>query len=455
MAIVKLKVKERLSLQFTFMFAVLLLTVLAGIYWFAERNRVTTFFDQLDGRAVTVAQFYLAEDNLSKENFKQVLSKFPQSLSDETIRIYDAHYRPQFIPEDSIHWPLAILQQVAAQKKIHFFKGVRQVTGIFYRDNSGDFIILVSAADVAGYHYLHELGLIMTFFFLASLFITFFMGNGFARISLLPIVKITSNLKRIRASSLDLRLPTATPNADEIDNLSLTINQLLEHLEQSFESQQSFIANASHELRTPITTILGEAETTLLRSRSSEEYQATLYNIVKETERLYQIINSLMELIQTNGANYEFQPVRMDELLWQIEDELNNTNVKFNYLLPANSLKYIMQGNRQLLFMGISNIVKNAIKFSDNGEVHCKLFCDQSGIHIMISDQGIGIDSKDINKIFEPFFRAFNALNYAGYGIGLSLTRNIVKLHNGSIQVKSEVGKGTTFHLIFQPDRAH
>jgi len=447
-----LKVKDRLSLQFTFMFAVLLLGVLTGIYLFVEHNRVKTFFTKLDDRAITVAQFYLAEDNLSKENFKSVLKKFPQALSGETIRIYDDHYKPQFIPEGPVRWDKSILETVASQKLVHLSQDNRQVTGIYYIDNSGNFIIMVSAVDDSGYHDMHDLGLIMFFFFLASLFITYFMGSVFSRIALLPIVKITNNLKTIRASSLDLRLPVDQKKTDEIDSLSLTINQLLEHLEQSFENQQSFIANASHELRTPITTILGEAEISLMHNRQGEDYRQTLNNIIKETERLNYIINSLMELIQTNVENRDFQNIRMDELLWEIKDELslktteNNINIKYN--LPYDPSKYTLQGNRQLLFIGISNILKNALKFSDS-EVSCEIFCDAKGVNILIRDQGIGIHEKDINKIFQPFFRSPNALSYAGYGIGLSLTQNIIRLHNGVIKVKSQINKGTEFHIIF------
>lgn len=447
-----MKVKDRLSLQFTFMFAVLLLAVLTGIYLFVEHNRVKTFFTKLDDRAITVAQFCLAEDNLSKENFKSVLKKFPQALSGETIRIYDDHYKPQFIPEGPVRWDKSILETVASQKLVHLSQDNRQVTGIYYVDNSGNFIIMVSAVDDNGYHDMHDLGLIMFFFFLASLFITYFMGSVFSRIALLPIVKITNNLKTIRASSLDLRLPVDQKKTDEIDSLSLTINQLLEYLEQSFESQQSFIANASHELRTPITTILGEAEISLMHDRQGEDYKQTLNNIIKETERLNYIINSLMELIQTNVENRDFQNIRMDELLWEIKDELsvktiqNNINIKYN--LPYDPSKYTLQGNRQLLFIGISNILKNAIKFSDS-EVYCEIFCDAKGVNILIRDQGIGIHEKDINKIFQPFFRSPNALSYAGYGIGLSLTQNIIRLHNGTIKVKSQINKGTEFHIIF------
>ncbi len=447
-----MKVRDRLSLQFTFMFAVLLFCVLTGIYLYAEHNRVQTFFDKLDDRAVTVAQFYLAEDNLSKENFKNVIKKFPQSLSEETIRIYDDRFNPQFIPEDSIHWNSRILRQVAAQKKLHFSQDRRHTTGLYYKDNSGNFIIMVSARDHNGAHYMHDLELIMTFFFFASLIITFYLGSVFAKISLMPIVRITNNLKRIRATSLDQRLPTASKKTDEIDVLSVTINHLLEHLEQSFESQKSFIANASHELRTPITTILGEAEISLMQNRERDEYKATLVNIIKETERLNYIINSLMDLMQTNIDNYDFQSIRIDELIWEIKDELSIKNdgdlIKIKYALPQDPDQCTLMGHRQLLFIGISNIIKNALKFSDNKPVYCEVSCDDRGINIKITDQGIGIDPKDMNKIFQPFFRSSNALYYPGYGIGLSLTKNIVRLHNGTIEVKSALNKGTEFHIV-------
>ena len=444
-----MKVKDRLSFQFTFMFALLLLLVLTGVFFFADHNRTKTFFDKLDDRAITVAQFYLAEDNLSKENFKSVIKKYPQSLAGETIKIYNDHYKPQFIHEDSIHWDPVILRKVIAQKKIHFSQGDKQVTGIYYIDNSGNFIVIVSALDESGFHYLRNLSLVMFFFFVASLFITFFIGKVFSMIALRPIVSITDNLKRIRASRLDLRLPVAEKKTDEIDNLSLTINKLLEHLEQSFESQQSFIANASHELRTPITTILGEAETTLVHERPKEEYQLTLVNIIKETESLNEIINSLMDLMQMDLAHYELQSVRMDELLWEIVDELDNDNVKIDYNIPNDRLKCTIMGNRRLLFIGINNVIKNAVKFSDGKEVFCELFCNELGINIKIRDQGIGMTQKDILNIFQPFFRASNALNYVGHGIGLSLTQNVLKYHNGIIVVSSVVDTGTEFHLIF------
>lgn len=446
-----MKVKNRLSLQFTFMFAILLLVVLTGIYVLVEHNRLKSFMNKLDERAVTVAQFYLAEDNLSKDIFRQVAKKFPQSLTHESIRVYDDKFNSKFTREDSISWKHEFLAQIVKKKSIHLRQGETQITGIYYPDNSGNFIVVVSAVDDRGLHDMEQLRLIMTAFFISSLFITFFIGRIFARISLQPIVSITDNLKRIRASSLHHRLSVNQAKTDETDNLSSAINQLLEHLEQSFESQKSFVANASHELRTPITSILGEAEITLMKERSPEEYKHALQEIVGSVERLNYIINSLMELMQTNLDNKDFQSIRIDELIWEIADELafktNTDPIKIVYDLPAGQSKRTLQGNRQLLFIAINNILKNAIKFSVGQEVLCTVGYKNQQMVIAIKDVGIGISPADIKKIFQPFYRSANALNFSGYGIGLSLTNNIVKQHNGSIQVESVLGQGTTFYV--------
>lgn len=435
------------------MFAFLLFIVLSGIFIFVEHNRSNSFFNKLDERAMIAAQFHFAEDNLSKKVFMQVTKKFPQSLSKESISIYTDKLEPIFTPKDSLIWNKGFVKKILENKTAHFMVGERQASGLYYEDNSGNFIVVVSAIDERGFYDMNQLGIIMSVFFVASLFITFFIGRVFANMSMQPIVMITDNLKRTRSSNLHMRLPISMDKTDEIDTLSLTINQLLEHLEQSFDSQKSFVANASHELRTPITSILGEAEITLMKERKPAQYKAALLGIVSSVERLNLIINSLMELMQTNLNNKDFQQVRIDELMWEIVDELgdktNIENVTFKYNLPEDPSKSMLFGNRRLLFIAISNILKNAIKFSEGKPVLCAISYKDGGIRILIQDKGIGIAAEDLKKIFQPFYRATNAMNFQGYGIGLSLTDNIVRLHNGKIDIKSEVNKGTTFTLFF------
>ncbi|MEC5146035.1 hypothetical protein HBIMPC_20275 [Chitinophaga sp. 212800010-3] len=313
--------RNRLSLQFTLLFAVLLLILLAGIYALIERNRKFSFYDKLDDRALTIGQFYLAEDNLSAEGFMAVLKKYPRSLNQEVIRIYNTRFEPVFIKEDHIHWDKALLEQVVTQKRIHFTKGQQQVAGIYYVDNSGDYIIIAAATDSGGFENMRVLAWIMGLAFIVSLMITYILGRLFSRLALTPISNVISNLRSVRATSLDKRLPISERHHDEIDELSGTINNLLEHLEQSFEAQRVFIANASHELRTPITAILGEAEIALLKNRSVEEYKTTLRNLVEDSTRLTNLIGSLLELAQANMDNNHLQPVHMNELLWEVVDE--------------------------------------------------------------------------------------------------------------------------------------
>ena len=448
-----MKFKNSLSLQFTFMFAFLMLVVLSGIYVIVEHNRSVSFYNKLDERAVVAAQFYFAEDNLSIKMFDQVTKKFPQSLSRESISIYDDQFEPKFMPEDSIKWKLSFLKQIVRKKTIHFVSGDRQVSGLYYPDNSGNFIVVVSAVDEPGFYDMHQLRLIMSVFFVASLFITFFIGRIFANISQRPIVNMTGNLKRIRASNLHMRLPLRRAKSDDVDHLSLTINQLLEHLEQSFESQKSFVANASHELRTPITSILGEAEITLMKEREPEEYQKALTEIVTSVERLNHIINSLMELMQANLDHKDFQNIRVSELMWEIADELSvkrtSEHIPVNYIIPSGLADIELTGNRRLLFIAISNILKNAVKFSEGKMVTCEVTYFNHGILITVTDKGIGISEADLHKILQPFYRSANALKYPGYGIGLSLTNNIVRLHNGTLKIRSKLDEGTRVTLFF------
>jgi len=447
-----MKVKDRLSLQFTFLFGVVLFSVLIGIYLLEDSNRKINFYEKLEDRAFIAGEFYLAQDNMSKDNFSQVLKKYPQSLSNEVVSIYNDTYQPVFIKEDTARWSKQQIQNVINSKKIRFSQGTQQVVGIYYVDNSGNFEVIVSATDDAGKETMRTLSYIMFFSFLISLVITFFLGRLFATIALRPISRIIDNIKTIRSTNLNMRLEVGKLTHDEINQLSITVNNLLEHLEQSFQAQQSFIMNASHELKTPITSILGNAEITLRNNRDPEEYKQALTSIVKEAEKLNEIMSTLLELAQVNLDKSALQQIRIDELLWEVVDEWGKPQasiIKVDYGNPAELANYTIMANRRLLFIALSNILKNAIKFSGNKPVHCKLSCINNQVIISIKDNGIGIDTNDMVKIFQPFYRSANAQVFEGSGIGLYLTDRIIRLYNGKVEVQSKLQEGTEFKVTF------
>lgn len=447
-----MKIRDRLSLQFTILAASLLFLVLAAIYLLTWRNQKKDFYGHLMDRAVTNAELFLAQDNLSAEKFRDVQKKYPQVLPDEIVHIYNDKDQSVFIADSAAQWPRPIIDRVRRDKSIYYSEGARQAVGIYYPDNSGDFVILASAIDKYGAANLRQLFWIMVVGFLISVFVLFFTGRLFARIALSPIIKVIHDVKIIRSSSLNLRLSTKG-GKDEINELAVTFNNLLEHLEQSFEAQSSFVAHASHELRTPVTSIIGDVEVTLSQQRSIEDYQKTLQGVLAESEKLNDLINNLFELAQTNIDITEFRELRLDELIWQIKDEWTSrtpeSRIDLQYNLPEDPRKYTIQGNNYLLFIAISNILKNAIKFSNNHVVTFRLFLQNNTPVISIRDTGIGIGKEDLQKIFQPFYRGANTFGYAGYGVGLSLADKIFRLHNISVSVKSQLEKGTEFQLFF------
>jgi signal transduction histidine kinase len=447
-----MKIRDRLSLQFAILSAILLFLVLTGIYLLAAQYRKKGFHERLLDRAMTNGELFLAQDNLSEEKFADVQKKYPQSLPEEIVRIYDDNDEPVFIKDKSYQWSRQVIDRVRQEKTIFYSEGDRQTAGIYYVDNSGNFTVLASAVDTYGYEQMRQLFLVMFIAFFISVFILFFAGRLFARSALSPIIKVINDVKFIRSTSLDKRLQ-AKGSKDEINELAVTFNNLLEHLEQSFGAQGSFVAHASHELRTPVTSIIGDVEVTLSQERSKEEYKKSLEGVLTESEKLNDLINHLFDLAQTNIDITEFQDLRLDELLWQVKDEwasrIPESNIDLQYNLPEDARKYTIQGNNYLLFIAISNILKNAIKFSNNRIVICKLYFQNNIPVISIRDRGIGISKDDIQNIFQPFYRGTNTFGYTGYGVGLSLADKILRLHNARISVNSELNKGTEFLLFF------
>jgi signal transduction histidine kinase len=249
---------------------------------------------------------------------------------------------------------------------------------------------------------------------------------------------------------------------DELAELTRTFNQMLERLENAFILQKNFIRNASHELKNPLTAILGETEVTLSIDRTPEEYRVTLNKIMEEAERLNQLTSNLLSLAQTDFdlSNLKKDEIRIDELIWEIKELFDKTKYKGSIeihfpVLPDTSDLITITGISSLLKIALWNIIENACKFSNPKKVDVTLKTTLNKIQLLIEDKGIGIPEPEINNLFQPFFRASNALAFRGSGIGLSLVHKIIKLHQGEINITSKVGKGTAVEITFNQLLSH
>jgi len=450
-----MKIKNRLSLYFTAISTVVLLIVEIAICITVNSIIKSNFYSHLMDRATVAAQVYLEADEISADSLSRVKERYLLRLPDEVVRFYNDKNTASFIKDNSQYWPSSVINQVRKRKTLQFSEGKRQTVGIYYYDNQGDFVILVSAIDHAGDKRFNDLVEALAILLIIVSIVLFIMSRWFAQKTLEPIDKVIKQMRLVSAGNLSLRVDEGN-GKDEISALAYNFNRLLAHLENAFELQETFVINASHELRTPITSIIGEIEISLNKARTNGEYEQVLKSVLADAERLKETITSLLELahVDMNYTHPAFKPVAIDELIWELNDYWNAKLGKGMFAvniqhLPEDPDKLLIPANKQLLTIALNNIIGNAFKFSENKRVQCGLYADEHRITITISDLGIGIPVDELEKVFNSFYRGANVKNYLGNGIGLYVTNKIITLFNGTIAINSVSGQGTDINITF------
>ncbi|MBV7530588.1 HAMP domain-containing sensor histidine kinase [Chitinophaga sp. sic0106] len=449
-----MKIRHRLSLQFTLISGIILTTVFVIIYLLSARFVRNNFYKQLEGRALLTAEVYLEKDELTKKKFLEIEKSYQQGIPGEASNIYDSNNHAVFIEQAKYDWPASLLNNIRKHHTYRFSFRDKYGLGIYYPDNQGDFVVIVTARNATGEQQLSYLLWSLVIMGLIALAVTYGMSQWYASRALRPIQHINREVKKIRATSLHQRLQRGS-NKDEIDELAHHFNELLAHMENAFEMQRSFVSNASHELRTPLTTIIGEIEVTMQKLRSPEEYQQTLETLLGESEKLRIITDGLLQLTRVDEVPdaSQLENILLDEMLEALR-------ISWSHQAPAQELilklpatvspaQLTLSGNPQLLAVAINNILKNGFKFSGNAPVTATLETTAEGLLLSVTDTGIGIPEAEQERIFMPLYRASNAHAYTGYGIGLAMTRKILQLHRARITVSSVPTQGTTFHIWF------
>ncbi|MDF1881850.1 ATP-binding protein [Sulfurimonas sp. MAG313] len=259
-----------------------------------------------------------------------------------------------------------------------------------------------------------------------------------------------------KLSAHDLKKRLVSDNAPlEIRVLINTFNALLQRLEESFNRISSFSADASHELKTPLTVILGEAEVGLRKERTPLEYQTILHDIIEEGQYVKEIIDQLFFLARkdTQAFTRSFQELYLDELLLDVVEQAQAiAKIKSINLYLENINPVTILANEVLLKTALLNLVKNAITYSSKGsEVKISLYNDNKAFVVEIKDNGCGISADALSYIFERFYRVDKSRSRkeGRTGLGLSIVKTILDIHHYSISIESELEKGTTAKIRF------
>jgi len=450
-----MEIRSKLSLQFTAIVAVIQLILSVAIYFLFAQFRIEDLYSRLEDKATSMGQMLMEIEEIDTDLLKKIETNNPLSLPNEKTIIYDERDRLLFTNDDKgemrIHSDL--IDQVRLNNRIRSSFGEYEILGRLYTSASTRIVVFVGAIDLYGFRKLAVLKLILLIVFIAGLVIVYFAGRIFAGRAVQPILKVMSQVDQIGVTNLNARLDEGN-SRDEIARLSATFNKLLERLETSFRVQKSFIANASHELNTPLTVITGQLEVVLMKARTNDEYAKSILDVLNEIRNLNVLSKKLLMLAQTSSeaSNLNFSPLRIDDLLWQIRSDLVNRYPTFiikieldEELTDENQL--IASGNEVLMKTAFANIIENGCKYSDNHQVVVRLSMIGQDLVIHFTDKGIGIPEQELPMIFQPFYRSRSAKNISGHGIGLSLVENIIILHKGYIRVSSQPGKGSDFEV--------
>lgn len=284
--------------------------------------------------------------------------------------------------------------------------------------------------------------------------LTMTVGLFFARIALRPVHEMSAAMRKISADNFKIRI--MPPNTkDEIRELADIFNEMLDRLEDSFISQRRFIQDVSHELKTPLTIIKGELEVALKKARSVNEYTAILQNNLEEAEKINRIVQDLLTLAKFDNRDIELdmKKVNLEDLLYSIVEDLSRAIAEKKIAVKTSLKELYIDADYSQLRRAFLNIIDNAIKYSpDGGEIKISTEDKGNEIAVIIEDNGAGISEKDLPHIFKRFYRADSSRSTSGFGLGLSIAKNIFDAHKATINVKSSQGRGSVFSIIFPKD---
>jgi signal transduction histidine kinase len=234
---------------------------------------------------------------------------------------------------------------------------------------------------------------------------------------------------------------------DEIGQLATTFDHMIEHLDRVFESQRHFIADASHDLRSPLTVLQGNLDL-LKRNMSEDDRQESLRAMGAETQRMSKIIDDLLLLTEVESGQMEREEkVSLKEILLEGMERGQQSAGNRTVIIGRQEDLYI-RGDAHRLMRLLGNLVDNAIRYTpDEGTITLSLFRDGDWVRLEVADTGIGITPENLPHVFERFYMVDKARSRKrrGSGLGLAIVKAIAEQHGGKVAVTSETGKGSTF----------
>jgi heavy metal sensor kinase len=280
------------------------------------------------------------------------------------------------------------------------------------------------------------------------------IGGGYFLIkrALTPVDQIAATAERIGSHNLSQRLPVAH-TGDELERLSITLNHMIHRLEEAFQHSRRFMADASHELRTPLTVLRGELETFVQEPGLSPEMRERLGSALEELERLVNIVEGLFAISRLDAGDAQAESVKFDlgKLASSTSDQMSLLGEDKNIKITCAAVNDVwIEGDRARMKQVVVNLLDNAIKYTpQGGAVGLNVRTRDGKAVLEVTDNGIGIPTDSLPRVFERFYRVDEARSreLGGAGLGLSIVKSICAAHHGHVEASSTPGQGSVFRV--------
>lgn len=368
------------------------------------------------------------------DNHKQLIDKSP-NLKSTNLILFDRLKNNLFIDSTLNSIPIRQIQTPIINKN--------RVVGY-----------LVVAMSLEDFEIVQLLKNVLLVIFPVIILLLFFIARFFAGRSIKPVNTIIETSSQITRDNLKMRIPLPV-NKDELYVLSQNINHLLDRIEQAIEREKQFTSDASHELRTPLAVIKGTMEVLIRKPRNQQEYEDKINFCISEVDRLNHMVDQLLLLarFENQKQNIKTESVYLNAILLDVLARFSDKIKTKNLIITTNfSKEYRIESDTYLVTIILNNLVSNAIKYSNNeGEISLLLLDHSEEIQFSIIDNGIGIASADVVKVFQSFYRSdsSNHASIKGTGLGLSIVKRLCDLLKIEITIESELQVGTIINLSF------
>lgn len=374
-----------------------LVTMAGGIFYALSSNYIENlYFKYLSEKAHAVAIERFEKDELDPVKYRNVVLHRQNSIPTSHQLFVDMEFPEKARNELKEYLSNTQIADVIKGEEVFFHRGDEVGTAFIYYDNEGTYVVVVLSRNPYGVEISRVIGWILLIIVCLSVIVLYLISRLYA-------IKV------------------------------------VDRIYCNYRKEKMFVNNASHEINNPLTAIQGECDIALLRERNPEEYRRFLQKISYETTRVIDIMQNLLRLSHTYAEKIDrdmFEWVDVGNLMQQYASSKVNVKIENNFHLMT---------QESLLSIALRNLVDNAMKYAQEQPVEIRV----SKNMIEIKDHGIGISSEDLPYIFEPFYRAKNAVNESGYGIGLALSKEIISKLGGRLTVNSKLNEGSCFVVLF------